>query len=114
MKIEMNLTVPANNGVPAWLNWLRVYFKLWHPALMYTLFIWYLCGTVFDGPKILFSKVIDGYTVTIMESSRTWGSWDHFLLVVLGACIWSYTSATFPRWWKTIRRLNYNRVSRIG
>nr|DAF93667.1 MAG TPA: hypothetical protein [Myoviridae sp. ctshb19] len=109
MKIEFNMAVERR-----WIKWGHVYFTLWHPALIYGLCIWFMWNRLVRyQPETLFSTVIDNVKVTITQGYQN-TMWDQILIVLVAVLATGYFKDTFGTWWKTIRRLNYNRVSRIG
>lgn len=114
----MRITVSVNDKpvppVDRLCRWLRVYFTLWHPALML-----FLCGRFLwiygvDRSTVLMDKMVDGARIVVTQNLDHWSTFDRIMIFAVIACIWFYVSNYIPRWWKIVRRMNYNRVSRIG
>jgi len=96
-------------------GWVRVISKLWNPPLMYALMIYYTWQRVIkDQAELIYSGTIDGVQYSLSISHFEWTTFERVAHVVMIVVCTHFVIETFPRWWKTIRRLNYNRVSRIG
>ena len=94
---------------------LRPFAHLWFVPICATMLLhtlWYVMTMDFAPVNIHVKTIAEGFNVTWGQFE--WTALDRLWCVAVLCWTWFQVRAFGPRWFKTIRRLNYNRVARIG